>query len=260
LGRALGKRGIQIRTGATLEGVDVGEGATRVTLRTGKQADAETLEAEVVLIATGRRPVTEEMGLESLGVELDRGYVVPRDWERLETSVEGVHVVGDLLPPPSLALAHASFAEGMRVAEVLAGRPTPVLHYPWVPRVTYSSPEVACVGLTEEQARQEGREVATNRMPFTAVARGLILGQGGFVKVVQDRGEGEVVGIHMVGAHVSEMVSEAMLIVGWEAYPSDVAQLIHPHPTLSEAIGEAHLTLADRRLHQMVLSRAAKKG
>jgi dihydrolipoamide dehydrogenase len=260
LGRALGKRGIQVRTGATLDGVEIEGDAARVTVRTARQADPESLDAEVVLIATGRRAVTENIGLESLGVEVDRGYVVPRDWERLETSVAGVHVVGDLLPPPSLALAHASFAEGMRVAEVLAGRPTPVLHYPWVPRVTYSSPEVACVGLTEEQAREEGRDVVTNRMPFTAVARGLMLGQGGFVKVVQDRGEGEVVGIHMVGAHVSELVSEAMLIVGWQGYPSDVAQLIHPHPTLSEAIGEAHLTLADRRLHQMVLTRAGTRG
>jgi dihydrolipoamide dehydrogenase len=260
LGRALGRRGIQVRTGASLERVEVEGDVTRVTLRTAPQPDPEELEAEVVLIATGRRPVTKDIGLESLGVELDRGYVVPRDWERLETSVKGVHVVGDLLPPPSLALAHASFAEGLRVAEVLAGRPTPVLHYPWVPRVTYTSPEVACVGLTEEQARQDGRDVVTNRMPFAAVARGLIIGRGGFVKVVQDRREGEVVGIHMVGAHVSEMVSEAMLIVGWQADPSDVARLIHPHPTLSEAIGEAHLTLADRRLHQIVLTRAGTRG
>ena len=260
LGRALGKRGITVRTGASLDGVAVEGELARVTLRTAKQPDPETLEAEVVLIATGRRPVTEDIGLESLGVELDRGYVVPGDWGRLETSVEGVFVVGDLLPPPSLALAHASFAEGMRVAEVVAGTPTPVLHYPWVPRVTYSSPEVACVGLTEEEARRERSDVVTNRMPFTAVARGLMLGQGGFVKVVQDHGEGEVVGIHMVGAHVSEMVSEAMLIVGWEAYPSDVAPLIHPHPTLSEAIGEANLTLAGRRLHQMVMKPAVRKG
>src|SRR4029077_16949367 len=130
----------------------------RVTLRTARQADPEELEAEVVLIATGRRPVTEDMGLESLGVELDRGYVVPRDWERLETSVPGVHVVGDLLPPPSLALAHASFAEGMRVAEVLAARPTPALHHPRLPRLSPAgrplcSPTPGCRGSPTRRRR-----------------------------------------------------------------------------------------------------------
>ncbi|MGO4425061.1 dihydrolipoyl dehydrogenase, partial [Streptomyces sp. MCAF7] len=174
----------------------------------------------------------------------------------LETAVPGIHVVGDLLPPPSLGLAHASFTEGLLVAETLAGlspQPRPV-DYDAVPRVTYSSPQTAAVGLSEAQARERGLDVVVNTMPLTAVAKGMVHGQGGMVKVVAEQagaGTGQILGVHLVGPHVSEMVAEGQLIVGWDAEPSDVAQHIHPHPTLSEAVGEAFLTLAGRGLHQI---------
>ncbi len=256
LARALRQRGITVRTDTRFESVATVDDGVRVMVS--HDGAQESLEAEVLLVAVGRSPVTQDLGYEAAGVRLDRGYVVPRDWSTLETDVPGVYAVGDLLPPPSLALAHASFAEGMLVAEVVAGLRPPPIDYDGVPRATYSSPEVASVGLTEPLARQRGLDIVTDRMPFGGVAKGLILGQGGFAKVVAER-EGQVVGIHLVGARVTELVSEAMLITNWEADPADVAQLIHPHPTLSEAIGEAHLTLAGRPLHQAVpASRRAK--
>jgi dihydrolipoamide dehydrogenase len=193
------------------------------------------------------------MGFEEAGIKLDRGFIVPKSWDTLETDVEGVYAVGDVLPPPSLALAHASFAEGMHVAEQIAGVETAPVDYPGVPRVTWSTPECASVGLTEaqakEQAKEQGREVVVNKFPFNAVAKGMVHGQGGMVKLVAEKG-GPVLGVHLVGARVTDLIAEAELIVNWEALPMDVAQFIHPHPTLSEAIGEAHLTLAGRPLHQ----------
>lgn len=253
LARALKRKGIDVLTGARVVDVTAAEGGVQVSVESGDQR--QTIEAELLLSAIGRRPVTEGMGFAEAGVTLDRGFVVPADWDTLRTDVAGVYAVGDILPPPSLALAHASFAEGLRVAEHVAGAHQYPFDYSWVPRVTYSSPEVAAVGLTEDQARAQGGEVVVNRMPFTGVARGLMYGQGGFVKVVAEKG-GEVLGIHLVGARVSELIAEAMLIRGWSAGPDDVAYLIHPHPTLSEAIGEAHLTLAGRRLHQVVSKQA----
>ncbi|HUY98093.1 MAG TPA: dihydrolipoyl dehydrogenase [Verrucomicrobiae bacterium] len=249
LARALRQRGLQIRVDTRCESVASDENGVRVTVS--HLGETEVLEAELLLVAVGRDPVTQDLGLEAAGVRLDRGYVVPRDWSTLETDVAGIYAVGDILPPPSLALAHASFAEGMLVAELIAGVRSAPIDYDGVPRATYSSPEVASVGLTEPAARERGLTVVTNRMPFGGVAKGLILGQGGFAKVVAEK-DGAVLGVHLVGARVTEMISEAMLITNWEADPADVAQLIHPHPTLSEALGEAHLTLAGRPLHQAV--------
>jgi dihydrolipoamide dehydrogenase len=253
LARALKRKGIDVLTGAKVVDVSVRDDGVKVTVESGRET--REVQAELFLSAIGRRPVTQGMGFEEVGVKLDRGFIVPADWDTLQTDVDGVYAVGDVLPPPSLALAHASFAEGMRVAEHVAAARRYPFDYSWVPRVTYSSPEVAAVGLTEEQARAGDGDVVVNRMPFNGVARGLMLGQGGFAKVVAEKG-GEVLGIHLIGARVSELIAEAMLIRGWGAWPDDVAYLIHPHPTLSEAIGEAHLTLAERRLHQVVLKRA----
>lgn len=254
LARALKRKGVDVVTGGRLAGATVSDDHVDVAVET--SGANTTISAEILLVATGRRPVTEDMGYEAVGVAMDRGFVTPADWNTLETNVPGVYAVGDILPPPSLALAHASFAEGMRVAEHVAQSRQYLFDYSWVPRVTYSSPEVAAVGLTEAEARSRNLDVEVNRMPFAGVARGVMLGQGGFAKVVAERG-GEVLGIHLIGAHVSEMAAEAMLIHGWGAGPEEVAYLIHPHPTLSEAIGEAHLTLAGRRLHQVVLKSQA---
>jgi dihydrolipoamide dehydrogenase len=250
LTRGLKKRGIDVRTGARLLDAEVLEDGVRTRVRTAR-GETVTVEVERLLVAVGRAPVTDGLGVAAAGLTTDeRGFVVPADWARLETAVPGVHVVGDLLPPPSLGLAHASFAEGLLVAETLAGVPSAPVDYAAVPRVTYSSPQTAAVGLSEAEARARGHEVETNSMPLTAVAKGMVHGQGGMVKVVSEAGGGRVLGVHLVGPHVSEMVAESQLIVGWDAEPSDVARHIHPHPTLSEAVGEAFLTLAGRGLHQ----------
>ncbi|MEU6854311.1 dihydrolipoyl dehydrogenase [Actinacidiphila alni] len=249
--RGLKRRGIEVLTGALLTDARVtadGEGV-RATVRTAR-GESLVLDVARLLVAVGREPVTDGLGLADAGLGTDaRGYVAPADWARLETAVPGVHVVGDLLPPPSPGLAHASFAEGLLVAETLAGRAPRPVDYAAVPRVTYSAPQTASVGLTERQARESGADVVVNAMPLTAVAKGMVHGQGGVVKVVAQR-SGPVLGVHLVGPNVSEMIAESQLVVGWEADPADVAQYVHPHPTLSEAVGEVFLTLAGRGLHQ----------
>ncbi|GAA1535778.1 dihydrolipoyl dehydrogenase [Streptomyces albidochromogenes] len=249
LARGLKKRGIDVQVGARLLDATVLDGGVRAQVRTSR-GETRTVEVARLLVAVGRAPVTDGLGLAAAGLTTDgRGFVAPADWSRLETSVPGIYVVGDLLPPPSPGLAHASFAEGLLVAETLAGLPSPPLDYAAVPRVTYSSPQTASVGLTEAEARERDHDVMVNTMPLTAVAKGMVHGQGGMVKVVAARG-GPVLGVHLVGPNVSEMIAESQLIVGWDADPSDVARHIHAHPTLSEAIGETFLTLAGRALHQ----------
>jgi dihydrolipoamide dehydrogenase len=247
LSRAFRRRGIEAMVDTKLEDTKVGDDQVTATV-TSKGRTSE-ISAELLLVATGRGPVTTDLGYEQIGVRLDRGYVVPANWDTLETDAPGVYAVGDLLPPPSLALAHASFAEGMLVAERAAGQEPPPIDYTGVARVTYCTPEVASVGLTERQARERGHEVVTNRFPFNGVARGMMYGQGGMVKLVAAK-DGPVLGVHLIGARVTELISEAMLVYNWEALPTEVAQFIHPHPTLSEAVGEAYLTLAGRPLHQ----------
>ncbi|MFI6645031.1 dihydrolipoyl dehydrogenase [Streptomyces sp. NPDC050504] len=255
LTRGLKKRGIDVRTGALLQEATVLEDGVRATVRTAR-GELRAVGAERLLVAVGRVPVTEGLGLAAAGLTADeRGFVAPADWDRLETAVPGIHVVGDLLPPPSLGLAHASFAEGLLVAETLAGLASPPVDYTAVPRVTYSSPQTASVGLSEAEARNRGHGVTVNTMPLTAVAKGMVHGRGGVVKVVAEAADGagragRVLGVHLVGPHVSEMIAESQLIVGWDAEPSDVARHVHAHPTLSEAVGEAFLTLAGRGLHQ----------
>lgn len=250
LTRGLKKRGIDVQTGARLLDAEVLEDGVRARVRTAR-GETRTVEVERLLVAVGRAPVTEGLDLGAAGLVTDeRGFVAPADWTRLETAVPGVHVVGDLLPPPSLGLAHASFAEGLLVAETLAGVVSAPVDYATVPRVTYSSPQTAAVGLSEADARARGHEVVVNTLPLTAVAKGMVHGQGGMVKIVAEKDGGRVLGVHLVGPNVSEMIAEGQLIVGWDAQPSDVAWHVHPHPTLSEAVGEAFLTLAGRGLHQ----------
>ncbi|MEW2068728.1 dihydrolipoyl dehydrogenase [Streptomyces sp. NPDC007346] len=249
LTRGLKKRGIRVEAGARLLEWAVVDDGVRAVVRSARGGTV-TVAAERLLVAVGREPVTDGLGLAAAGLTTDgRGHVVPADWARLETAVPGIHVVGDLLPPPSLGLAHASFAEGLLVAETLAGLRTAPVDYAAVPRVTYSSPQTAAVGLTEPQARDAGHDVVVNTLPLTAVAKGMVHGRGGLVKVVAERA-GRVLGVHLVGPHVSEMIAEGQLVVGWDAEPADVAHHVHAHPTLSEAVGEAFLTLAGRGLHQ----------
>jgi dihydrolipoamide dehydrogenase len=245
LERAFRKRGITVLTDAPLECATVESGGVRLSL-----AGDRTLSAEVLLVAVGRGPVSEGLGYAEAGVDLDRGFVTVD--ERLRTAVPGVYAVGDLVA--GLQLAHRGFAHGIFVAEDVAVRlgrtdtaPVPVVDRT-IPRVTYCDPEVASVGLTEEAARTEYGEVETVTYDLAGNGRSQILKTAGFVKLVR-AANGPVVGVHMIGARVGELIGEAQLITGWEAYPEEVAPLVHAHPTQQEALGEAHLALAGKPLH-----------
>jgi dihydrolipoamide dehydrogenase len=239
LERAFRKRGIAFELGARFAGVKATDNGVTVSLESGK-----TIESELLLVAVGRGPVSQGLGYEEAGVTLDRGYVVVDEYCR--TSVPGVYAVGDLIP--TLQLAHVGFAEGILVAEHVAGlNPKPV-DYDGVPRVTYSEPEVASVGITSATAKARGLDVTTVTYDLAGNGKSQILQTAGAVTLVAVK-DGPVVGIHMVGSRVGELIAEAQLITNWEAYAEDVAQLIHPHPTMSEAVGEAHLALAGKPLH-----------
>jgi len=245
LARNYRKRGITTLAPARVESIKV-EGATaRVEIVEGEAT--RELNVDTVLVAVGRAPRTDGVGLAELGIVGERGYATVDEWCR--TPADGVFAVGDVLAPPSLALAHAAFAEGFLVADVIAGvgEPQPI-DYAAVPRVTYTSPEVASVGLTEPQARDAGHDVVASQYALRGNAKGIIHDSDGFVKVVAAR-DGEVLGVHVVGPHATDLIAEAQLITAWGALPSEVAQLVHPHPTLAEAIGEAHLAAAGTPFH-----------
>jgi dihydrolipoamide dehydrogenase len=246
LARHLRRRRIQSFAGAKVQGVDETEDDVKVVYDAG--GETKTVRADVCLIAVGRGPVTTELGLEAAGVELDRGSVKVDG--QLRTNVPHVWAVGDVAATP-LQLAHVAFTEGYAVAERIAGLAVPDIDYTGIPRVTYCAPEVASVGLTQAQAVERGHEVKTETLNFQAVGKANIVGENGIVKIVAEADGGPVLGIHMVGPHVTDLVSEAMLITNWEATPEDVAALFHPHPTLSEAIGEAFLALAGKPLHSV---------
>jgi dihydrolipoamide dehydrogenase len=244
--RAFKKRGINAVAGVKVQ--DVKEAGDRVEVTYQAEGkDAQTATADICLVAIGRGPVSEGIGYDEAGVEMDRGYVKVDG--SLQTTVLHVWAVGDLAATP-LQLAHSSFLEGIAVAERIAGEEVPEIDYAGIPRVTFSAPEISSVGLTEAQARDRGHEVVTQKFNFSVLAKANIVGEGGIVKLVAEKG-GQVLGVHMVGAHVTELVAEATLIYNWEAWPADVARLIHPHPTLSEGIGEAFLSLAGKPLHSM---------
>ncbi len=239
LERAFRKKGIKSELGARFESVEHTEGGVRVTLEGGK-----ALEAELLLVAIGRGPVSQGLGYEEQGVVVERGFVQVDAY--CQTAVPTISAVGDLIP--TLQLAHVGFAEGILVAERLHGLPVTPVDYDGVPRVTYSHPEVASVGITSAVAAERGIETVEATYDLAGNGRARILGTSGAVKVIAQK-DGPVIGIHMVGERVGDLVAEAQLITNWEALPGEVAQLIHPHPTMSEAVGEAHLALAGKPLH-----------
>ncbi len=239
LERAFRKRKIKYELGTPFESVKTTDSGVTVTLKGGK-----TLEAEVLLVAIGRGPVSEGLGYEEQGVTLDRGFVQVD--ENLHTGVGNVYAVGDLIP--TLQLAHVGFAEGIFVAEHIAGQNPPAIDYDGVPRVTYCEPEVASVGLTTKVAKERGHDVVEMNYSLAGNGKSQILQTQGAVKVIAEK-DGPVLGVHMVGSRVGELIAEGQLIYNWEALPSEVAQLIHPHPSQSEALGEAHLALAGKPLH-----------
>ncbi|WP_456698051.1 dihydrolipoyl dehydrogenase [Aeromicrobium sp. P5_D10] len=241
LERAFRKRKINFKTGVKFESVKQTESGVTVTLENG-----DTLETDLVLVAVGRGPNSAGMGYEEAGINVDRGWVPTN--ERLATNVDGVFAVGDLVP--GLQLAHRGFAHGIFVAEEIAGlNPQPVIDA-GIPRVTYCDPEIASVGITEPQAREKFGDDGVETVEYNLGGNGKsqILGTAGSIKLVREK-NGPIVGVHMIGARYGEQVGEASLIVNWEAYPEDVAQFIHAHPTQNEALGEAALALAGKPLH-----------
>jgi len=241
--RTFRKRGISSHAGAKVQGVTETEKGATVTFEAGGKT--QTIEADVCLVAVGRGPISDGVGLEALGVEVERGFV--KVDSRLQTNVEGVWAVGDVAATP-FQLAHVSMAEGIAAAERIAGQEAPEIDYAGVPRVTYCSPEISSVGLTEAQAKDRGYEIAVEKFSFQGLGKANIVGEGGTCKIIAER-DGPVLGIHLIGPHVTDLIAEAMLITNWEATPAEVAALIHPHPSLSEALGEAHLALAGKPLH-----------
>lgn len=239
LERAFRKRGINLELGVRFASAVKNKKDVTVTLEDGK-----SLTAELLMVAVGRGPVSDNIGYQEQGITMDRGYVLVDD--KCRTNIPGIWAVGDLIP--TLQLAHVGFAEGILVAEEIAGLNPRPINYDGIPRVTYSDPEVASVGLTTAEAKKRGHDVVELTYDLAGNGKAQILNTSGSIKLVAQK-DGPVLGIHMVGARVGELLAEAELIYNWEARASDVAPLIHAHPTLSEAMGEAHMALAGKPLH-----------
>ena len=239
--RAFRKRGINFKTGVRFQGVQQSATGVVATLENG-----ESFDAELMLVAVGRGPNTAGFGYEENGVKMDRGYVLTN--ERLETSVPGVFAAGDIVP--GLQLAHRGFQQGIFIAEEIAGLRPAAIDELGIPKVTYSEPEIASVGLTEAKAAETyGQDnISVYEYNLGGNGKSQILGTAGFIKLIR-RNNGPIIGIHMIGSRVGEQIGEAQLIVNWEAFPEEVASLLHAHPTMNEAIGEAHMALAGKPLH-----------
>ena len=245
LERAFRKRKIAFRTGASFQSVTMTNDGVAVTVE-GANGEPSVIEAELLLVAVGRGPSTAGLGYEEIGVAMERGFVLTD--ERCRTNVEGVYAVGDIVP--GLQLAHRGFAQGIFVAEDIAGLDPQPIDESGIPRVTYSRPEIASVGLDEEAARAAYGDDSIETLTYDLGGNGKsqILKTQGFVKLIR-RIDGPVIGVHLVGERVGELIGEAQLIYNWQAHAEDVAPLVHAHPTQSEALGEAHLALAGKPLH-----------
>ena len=241
LERAYRKRGIDFKLGVRFSGVEQNETSVTAVLE-----DGTRVEAELMLVAVGRGPNTAGFGYEEQGLTMDRGWVLTND--RLQTNLPGVYAAGDIVP--GVQLAHRGFQQGIFIAEDIAGLNPVAIDEDGIPKVTYCEPEIASVGLSEAKAKEKfgAENVSTYEYNLGGNGKSQILGTAGFIKLVR-RNNGPVLGVHMIGSRVGEQIGEAQLIVNWEAHPEDVATLIHAHPTMNEAMGEAHLALAGKPLH-----------
>lgn len=244
LERALKKRGIKVLAGTAMTAVEKFDGGARVQLD--KAGKASTVEAEVLLVAIGRKPVTEGLGLEALGIRVERGYIQVNEW--MQTAVPHVYAIGDVVPTPWLA--HVASSEGILAVEHLAGQAARPLDYDRVPSCTYCEPEVGSVGLTEAKARERGYDVGTGKFAFTALGKARILGKtAGFVKIVRDQKYDEVLGVHIVGAHATDLIAEACVALQSEMTTEELVRTMHAHPTLSEAVMEAAHAAVGHAIH-----------
>ncbi len=244
LERAFKKRGLNVHTGTKVEKV-VRE-KDRVTVTASKDGKPVQLEAEVLLVAVGRRPLTEDLGLEALGVKLDRGFVEVDGFMR--TAAPGIWAIGDIVK--TQALAHVASHEGIVAVEDAAGKEPHPIDYDRVPSCTYCDPEVASIGLTEDEAKKRGYDVVVGQFPFSAIAKAKILEDlRGFVKIVAEKKYDQVLGVHIIGAHATELISEATAALNLEATAASLFQAVHAHPTLAEAMGEAALAVHGRAIH-----------
>ena len=241
LERAYRKRGIDFKLGVRFSGVEQTETSVTAVLE-----DGTRVEAELLLVAVGRGPNTAGFGYEEQGLTMDRGWVLTND--RLQTNLPGVYAAGDIVP--GVQLAHRGFQQGIFIAEDIAGLNPVAIDEDGIPKVTYCEPEIASVGLSEAKAKEKfgAENVSTYEYNLGGNGKSQILGTAGFIKLVR-KVDGPVLGVHMIGSRVGEQIGEAQLIVNWEAHPEDVASLIHAHPTMNEAMGEAHLALAGKPLH-----------
>ncbi len=244
LGRSFKKMGIKVFAGSSVESVDKNSDLCKVKVKTKK--GEEIIEVEKVLSAVGVTPNIEGIGIEETGVNIKNGKVEVDDYYR--TNIEGVCAIGDIVHGP--ALAHVSSAEAVICVEKIAGMDPAPLRYDNIPACTYTSPEVASVGLTEKAARDEGREVKVGKFPFTASGKASASGEReGFVKLVFDAKYGELIGAHMIGANVTEMIAEAVVARNLETTGHELIKSVHPHPTMSEAIMEAAADAYDEAIH-----------
>ncbi len=242
--RACRRKGLALRTGTRVEAIEPADGSLIVRI-SGEEGE-ETLEAERVLIAIGVRPNSAGLGLEDVGVQMDRGFVQVND--RMQTSVPHVYAIGDLTG--ELPLAHVAMAQGVVAAEAIAGQAPAPLNYLAMPRCTYTSPQVASMGLSEAQAREQGHDVRVGKFPYRANGKALALGDyEGFIKIVSDARYSEILGVHLVGPEVTELLPEFGLAVAMEATPAEIGRVVHAHPTLSEALMEAALAVEGAAIH-----------
>jgi dihydrolipoamide dehydrogenase len=240
------KRGMTVLTGTKLEKAEIGKDGVKLTVKTPK-GETQTIEAERVLSAIGRAPLVEDIGLDKAGVKLDERGFIQID-RQMKTNVEGVYAIGDVAGPP--LLAHKGSHEGVQCVEAIHGDPHAGIDYGNIPNCTYCHPEVASVGLTEEQAREKGYDIEVGSFPWTANGRALTAGDTeGFVKVIRDKKYSEVLGAHIVGPHATELIAEFVVGRHLETTADDMDRAMHPHPTLSEAIGEANLASLGHALH-----------
>ncbi len=242
--RAFKRRKVKLLTSTRVQGVETTADGVRVTV-SGKEGE-QVLEAERALMAIGVRPNSEWLGLEEIGVQIERGTIAIDD--RMRTNIPGVYAIGDVTG--KLALAHVASAQGVVAVETIAGVETMTLDYEMLPRCTYCQPQVASFGITEVQATERGRRVKVGQFPFRAVGKALGLGDyDGFVKIVADEASGEILGAHLVGPEVTELLPELVLARTWELTPEEIARAVHAHPTLSEALVEAAHGVFGQAIH-----------